>query len=140
MVDRMPRRLPVRRIRPRFPAPPRRGGRDPVRLLILACAFASVFALAHTIGTGSLVPSIRNFLAAAKAPPASPDDDDLTTGSIVFVPVLGNECRQNVIDNATWQIREIGKVPCDEVLAQNRQHSGGPPNSRLEIISESFRR
>jgi hypothetical protein len=46
-------------------------------------------------------------------------DDDLTTGSIVFVPIRGNRCRSRLIDNATWRIRDNGYVDCRAALLQN---------------------
>ena len=141
MMDRRPPIPQVPRFRSRFPAPPRRGGAESTRTLIVAFAFASVFALAYMVGTGQLAPSIREMLVGRAAPPAQQGDDDLTTGSIVFVPVLGNKCRQNLIDNATWQVREVGEIPCDQALApKGRRSSSGPPTSRLEIIRDGFRK
>jgi len=84
-------------------------------------------------------PSMRETAFARPAAPTS--DDELTTGSIVFVPVLGNTCRQNLIDNRTWQVREVGTVPCNEALAASAQRrSGAAPATRFDIIRESFRK
>ncbi len=68
-------------------------------------------------------------------------DDDLTTGSIVFVPVLGNRCRNRLIDNATWRIRDNGFVDCRAALAQSanvRRLQWSSP--RIDVIRDGFLR
>lgn len=52
--------------------------------------------------------------------PIAPEREaKLLSGSILFVPLSGNTCRQNLIDNATGEIRGNGLVECDEAKAQN---------------------
>jgi len=46
---------------------------------------------------------------------------DLQTGSILLEPADGKICRQRLIDNATWQIRDNGYVDCRVASAQNKQ-------------------
>lgn len=46
-------------------------------------------------------------------------DNYLSTGSILFVPQEGNLCRQRLIDNKTWFIRDKGYVACDEAVSWN---------------------
>jgi len=116
----------------------RRTGDIP-RAVIAGAALAGLFALASVIGSGLQGPSMREAVLARAAPQQS--DDELTTGSIVFVPALGNTCRQNLIDNRTGEIRGNGTVPCNEALAgaPNRR-SSGPGANRIDIIRESFRK
>jgi len=112
---------------------------DIPRAVSAVTALAWLFVAAYIIGTGWQTPSMRETAFARPALPAS--DDDLATGSIVFVPVLGNSCRQNLIDNRTWQVREVGTVPCNEALAASAQRrSGAAPATRFDIIRESFRK
>jgi hypothetical protein len=68
-------------------------------------------------------------------------DDDLTTGSIVFVPVLGDRCRNRLIDNATWRIRNNGEVDCRAALLR---HANVPrlqwSSPRIDVIRHGFTR
>jgi len=63
-------------------------------------------------------------------------DEYLSTGSILFVPQEGNLCRQRVIDNKTWFIRDKGYVTCDEVVSWNANIQGQPYSaiSRVDAI------
>jgi hypothetical protein len=67
-------------------------------------------------------------------------DDYLTTGSILFVPMEGNVCRERLIDNKTWRMRDKGYVVCDEAVSWNA-HTKGPsysPTSRVDAIRSGF--
>jgi hypothetical protein len=66
-------------------------------------------------------------------------EDDLSTGTIVIVPILGNVCRKRLIDNATWRIRDIGFVSCRTALNPRVQESGWS-GSRVDIIRHGFNR
>jgi hypothetical protein len=107
---------------------------------LLACAgLIFVFALAFYFSAGGAAPSLREALfARAALPPQS--DDDLATGSVIFVPETGNVCRERLIDNATWTMRDAGTVPCDRVLSGAHRHFGGPGSARLDAIRDSFRK
>jgi hypothetical protein len=67
-------------------------------------------------------------------------DDYLTTGSILFVPLQGNICRQRLIDNRTWLMRDKGYVICDEAVSWNASTQGVPysPLSRVDAIRGGF--
>ncbi len=70
---------------------------------------------------------------------AAEGDDDLTTGSILFVPSQGNVCRLRLIDNRTWTMRDAGSVVCDDAVSWNaavREHHS--PASRIEAIRSGF--
>jgi hypothetical protein len=68
---------------------------------------------------------------------AATGDDDLTTGSIVFVPIHGNRCRNRLIDNTTWRIRDNGYVDCKEALAQ---YTTGPRLNLSAARASAIRR
>jgi hypothetical protein len=107
------------------------------RGIVAGCALAGLFAAAFAIGSNWQAP--RETLLAGSAPAQS--DDDLTTGSIVFVPDFGSTCRQNLIDNRTWEVRDNGTMPCHEALAAApHRRSAGTGATRLDIIRESFRK
>jgi hypothetical protein len=108
-----------------------------VRAVIAGGTLAGLFAAAFAIGSAGQGPSLRE---TAFAPPQQ-SDEELTTGSIVFVPVLGNNCRRNTIDNRTWQVQERGTMHCTQAFAGSgpRRDIGAGP-TRLDIIRESFRK
>jgi hypothetical protein len=76
---------------------------------------------------------------AGKGPGLGQADDDLATGSIIFVPILGNTCRKKVIVNATWQIHDKGVVDCRAALAQGAYGNQlGWSATRVDIIRDAF--
>jgi hypothetical protein len=59
---------------------------------------------------------------------------------MVFVPTLGNNCRQRLIDNATWQIVDNGTVDCGSAMAHDAQNNVPKwPAARLNIVRDGFR-
>lgn len=114
----------------------RTGSRDLVRTVAIASGLVTVFAIAFAVSNSWQVrtPQHRTVIRSAQS------DNNLTTGSIVFVPQIGDICRENVIENATWIVREVGKVPCQEVLPGGLAGIGLGPLTRVDIIRESFRR
>jgi hypothetical protein len=66
---------------------------------------------------------------------------DLSTASMLVVPPAGDLCRERIIDNSTWRIRNKGLVDCAEALAKSANSGANvwSPGSRLGLISESFR-
>jgi hypothetical protein len=74
-----------------------------------------------------------------------PSDHALRTGSVVFVPRSGNRCRQRLIDNYTWFMRDNGFINCDELVYRGgetvgrdqREYNAGP---RLDAIRDAFSR
>ena len=65
--------------------------------------------------------------------------DSLATGAMLIVPASGNQCRQAVIDNATWRIWDIGTVECNLALSQATDR--GPrqmSTARVDVIRDGF--
>ena len=100
-----------------------------------------MFGAAATVGLGTVIrhaPS-TGIRIAANGPGYGHGDDDLATGSIIFVPILGNTCRKKLIDNATWQIRDNGLVDCRAALAQGAHGNQlGWSASRVDVIRHGF--
>lgn len=94
-------------------------------------------AAALGLGTALQQPFQLGLLFAGKGPGLPQADEDLSTGSVIFVPILGNMCRKKVIDNATWRIRDIGPVECRTALGQGGNQSGWS-TSRVDIIRNGF--
>jgi hypothetical protein len=107
-----------------------------------ALTICLLFGAAASIGLGSVIqhaPSIGTLRIAGNGPGLSQSDDDLATGSIIIVPVLGNNCRKKLIDNATWRIRDIGPVDCRTALARGAHgNESGWSASRVDIIRSGF--
>lgn len=113
--------------------------RDLARAAGIGFALATLFTVAAFVGSEWRVSSKEKTSLTRMSERQS--DDDLTTGSIVFVPTTGDTCRESEIDNATWEIREIGEIPCRQALADRNDHGTAMSTStRLDIIRESFRK
>jgi hypothetical protein len=75
-------------------------------------------------GIGGLVALSLVVGSISRMPAASPADTadeiklSLRTGSVLFMAPDGYRCRQSLIDNATWLIRENGFVDCDSAISQ----------------------
>jgi hypothetical protein len=110
-------------------------GNDRRRALI-AC-----LVLAALLGVGLLVGGIVPSPLTRTTPPAARDGNHLATGPVLFVPPSGNRCRQRVIDNATWLMRDNGEVDCEAVLSPQMgavPREGSP--ARVDVIREIFRK
>jgi hypothetical protein len=62
---------------------------------------------------------------------------ELRTGSLLVVSPSGQFCRNRMIDNGTWHIRDAGWVDCETALAKSAGAEN--PGSRLDLIRQSFR-
>ena len=106
-----------------------------------ALAICLLFGAAATAGLGIVIRQgpLGSIRIAANGSGYGHADDDLATGSIIFVPILGNTCRKKLIDNATWQIRDSGLVDCRAALAQNTYGKQlGWSASRVDVIRHGF--
>jgi hypothetical protein len=111
--------------------------RDNRRALTICLLFGGL----ATIGLGSVIPQVptTSLRIAFNGPGIVDRDDDLATGSIIFVPILGNTCRKKLIDNATWRIRDSGPVDCRAALAQGAHGNQlGWSASRVDLVRNGF--
>lgn len=110
--------------------------RDNRRALAICLLFGSVAAL----GVGTVMRQAPwGSIRIGNGPGYGQSEDDLATGSIIFVPVLGNTCRKKLIDNATWRIRDDGLVDCRAAFAQGAHGNQlGWPATRVDIIRHGF--
>jgi hypothetical protein len=100
------------------------------------------FGSALVVALGTVFPHaptalLRGAYSWGGTAPSTQNDDELATGSIIFVPIMGNVCRKRLIDNATWRIRDIGFVECRKALNPNAAESG-LSLARVEVIRNSF--
>jgi hypothetical protein len=78
-------------------------------------------------------------LSAAK-PIATPSDDEIYTGSILFVPDDGRVCRRFLFDNRNGRLSYGGLVDCESAYYRNRAISPAQMSvARTQAISETFR-
>lgn len=98
--------------------------------------FAFVLSAGLQIGHWSSLPSIETLRQSAKAQPA---DDEIYTGSILFVPSRGDDCWQRELDNLNDRLVDVGKVSCDTAFAQQQAGRRGEPSPRLDAIRKGFR-
>jgi hypothetical protein len=98
-------------------------------------AFGITLALAALAGDEYVVLK-RQAAAAANAP----GDEEIYTGSILYMPDEGNVCRQLLFDNHDGHFADNGYVDCERAFYQ-----GGPDApkqwsaARLRVISNGFR-
>jgi hypothetical protein len=80
-------------------------------------------------------------ISTRQATATRPAGENLSTGSILFVPRLGSECRIRQIDNATWRIWEQGVADCASVLNEPKGDPAaqGWSTARVDVIREGFR-
>jgi hypothetical protein len=101
------------------------------RRAVHAIAAACICTLAFAILFGGKHPSSGQSPQVTKPENLSAP---YSTGTIVFVPSAGNDCRELLIDNTTWRIRENGYIDCHTILSQMR-----PIEDRITVISDSFK-
>ncbi len=68
-------------------------------------------------------------------------DGYAATGSVLFVPLQGNVCRERLIDNKTWVMRDKGYVVCDEAVSWNANTvptTTYSPTARVDAIRSGF--
>lgn len=109
-------------------------GRDGLRAIVSVAALAVLFGVGVYLNGGITISKFPSKLLQTGP------EDNLTTASILFVPVLGKHCRQRWIDNATWYIRDGGVVDCDKALSPDVGGSAlNQSSARLDALREAFR-
>jgi hypothetical protein len=104
-------------------------------LMIVLCATAAIV-------TAGFLAATQIQIAPAPVKPTKPlSDDEIYTGSILFVPNDGKICRQLLFDNRTGRTSDNGLVDCGHAYYQT---ANKPPmqwsSARAQVISESFHR
>jgi len=109
--------------------------RDSRRALAICLLFGAI----ALVGLGTAIRNSPPGGTRVAATTSAQGNDDLTTGSIVFVPLFGNNCRTRLIDNATWRIRDNGVVDCNAALAQSTHGRRiGWSAARLDVVRQGF--
>ena len=89
-------------------------GRGGGRAFVICTLLASSFALVVVFRDDIPIP-------VHSAAPSQTDASVLPDGSILFPSNSGNICRQHLINQATWVIRDNGVLDCDVASSQNAE-------------------
>jgi hypothetical protein len=116
----------------RFVRPPRVRRQSRQRSLQMVAVVAAFFALGLLVNREYLTKE-RHAAAIAIAP----SDDEIYTGSILFMPPEGRICRQILFDNRTWRFSDNGNVDCERAAYQGAGTKHWPA-ARLRAISDGF--
>ncbi len=133
--------------------PSKRHGRtgDGLRQTVVAIAIgaalaAGLFAAGNYVVAGEHAPAVvKSFIKAATEPTgpavtAAAHDDEIYTGSILYIPYDGANCRQLLFDNRSGRFTDNGHVDC--VQAAYQSGIGSPKQwsaARVKVISTGFR-
>jgi hypothetical protein len=101
-----------------------------IRQIAVLVSFAAPVALG-LIASGKYI--IARQLAAATA--LEPSDDEIYTGSILYVPDEGTICHQVLFDNRNGRMSDNGDVDCERAANSKNWSS----SERLETIRFGFR-
>lgn len=101
-----------------------------------------VIAIGMSLGVAAL--GLQHYVAyqrnAAVAAAEAVSDDDIYTGSILYMPSRGNLCHQMLFDNLNGQFADNGYVDC--ISAAYHSAADEPkhwPTARVHVISSGFR-
>ena len=125
----------------------RKGSRDGFRQVAVVVTIGVVL-VAGLIAAGDYVvhgPAaikafMKNATGTAKVASASGNDDGVYTGSIVYLPYEGANCRKVLFDNRNGRFTDEGHVDC--VNAESQSGINSPKQwsaARIKVISDGFR-
>jgi len=84
--------------------------------------------------------TVRQRASAAAAAAAAANDEEIYTGSILYMPDEGKICHQLLFDNHTGRFTDNGNVDCENAAYRG---AGGLPKqwsaARVRVISTGFR-
>jgi hypothetical protein len=127
----------------------RKRSRDGFRQVAVVVAIGAVL-IAGLVAAGDYVveqrspATIKAFVktarGAAKVASASGNDDGVYTGSILYLPYEGTNCRQILFDNRNGRLTDKGYVDCQNAEAQSGISSPKQWSAaRVKVISDGFR-
>jgi hypothetical protein len=123
------------------------GFRQAIAVIAIGAAIAAgLFAAGGYVITGQHGPAtVQAFIKAAtdligaKVATAA-NDDEIYTGSILYIPYQGTNCRQLLFDNRNGRFTDNGNVDC--IRAAYQSGIGSPKQwsaARVKVISTGFR-
>jgi hypothetical protein len=117
-------------------------GREGSRQMMFLAAIGSVLAVglfvAGEFEAAQFLPWLP-WLSLSKPAPAL-SENEIYTGSILYVPTEGTTCRQLLFDNRTGRFHDNGLVDCERAYYHGTNESATLwPNARAVVISQGFR-
>jgi hypothetical protein len=104
---------------------------------VMAVLAGSLLMLGREVLTGARRPAETQTLANT---PKEPQDAEIYTGSILFMPHDGKTCHQYLFDNVSGRLNDNGMVDCERAAYHPVV---GPPKkwsaARVHVISSGFR-
>jgi hypothetical protein len=93
-----------------------------------------------TLSLGALATDEYMLLQQQRAAARSAlSDDEIYTGSILYLPNRGNLCRQLLFDNHNGRVTDNGYVDCDRAAYQGSLDTPKQwSTARLRVISDGF--
>jgi hypothetical protein len=116
--------------------PKLRAPRDGARQVLVVLAIG----MALTLGLLATNEYVNSRQRAAAAAAAALNDDEIYTGSILYMPDEGRFCHQVLFDNHTGVFTDNGNVDCER--ASYHSAVGTPKQwsaARVRVISTGFR-
>jgi hypothetical protein len=113
--------------------------RNDRQILFVWLLFAAILALSGWIG-GGLADGLRPKRTQQATSAQSTGDDEIYTGSILFVPTGGDNCWQRFLDNQTGRLWDNGFVSCEgaaphSLISQPGRYSTA---GRVDAIRKGF--
>lgn len=133
----------MNRIR-RKPKARRRGSERTQRIAIvaaMACVAGSLVLLGRAVVTAPQpLDKVQTAARTSDDMSKAPQDEEIYTGSILFMPPSGDSCRQYLFDNLSGRLSDNGTVDC----ARAAYHpTSAPPKKwsaqRVHVIRDGFR-
>jgi hypothetical protein len=112
--------------------------RDGTRQVLVVLAIAAALTLGLFATNEYLTARQRAVAEAAAA--ATPSDDEIYTGSILYTPDEGRICHQILFDNRTGIFADNGSVDCERAAYQSSVGAAKQWSAaRVRVISTGFR-
>ncbi len=106
--------------------------------MVFLAAIGSVLAVGLFVAGELKVGQFLPRLSLSKPVPV-PSEEEIYTGSILYLPNEGTTCRQLLFDNRTGRLRDNGLVDCEQAYYRGTESATLWPNARAVVISQGFR-
>jgi hypothetical protein len=102
---------------------------------------AALAVIGGVLAVGLFASGQFEFARSLRTPALAPlSDDEVYTGSILYLPDRGQMCRQLLFDNRTGRVQDNGLVDCEQASYRGMKEASKEwSTSRAQVISESFR-
>jgi hypothetical protein len=111
--------------------------RDTVRQTLAVIAVGALLG-GSLFATGEYI-TARQKAAAAAAAVATARDDEIYTGSILYMPDEGRTCRQLLFNNRSGRFTDKGYVDCVNAAYSSPTEAKQWSVARVRVISNNFR-